>query len=207
MKYNQIPADLFKTIQTGAGFLCKSFDIFTGEATGIVGATTGGFTISLTPNTTDYGEDIDNVKKNTYQLKRIEDYEAKMSGTFVSVSKTAVKLLIGGVSETQETPQPGVQGPVYNSVTRLSPNASYNTSEAFNDFSTLWWVGDYSDDNNSDDGKYLAVRMDNCINTSGFNLKTTDKEKGQFSFEFLAHYSLENDRIPFTLFMVENTNG
>jgi hypothetical protein len=203
MKYNQIPPDLFKTIQTGAGFICKNFNVFTGEATGYLGATTGGLTISITPNTKDYGEDIDNVKKNTFQLKRIDDYEAKMSGTFVSASKATHKSLLGSVTETTETPPSGTTGAAYNSVTRLSPNVNYDDS----DFETLWWVGDYTDDNNSTDGKYLAVRMDNCINTSGFSLKTTDKEKGQFSFEYLAHYSLVSDNIPFAIFMVENNDG
>lgn len=205
MKFTQVDTNVLKQIQFNAGVLCTSFDIFTGEITGIIGATSGGISASIIPTTTDYGEDIDNVKKNTYELKRIDSWEAKISGTFVAASKAAIKKLLASVTETTETPTSSVTSPTYSTVQKLSPNDQFVTTSGSSDFGTVWWVGDYSDDNSSTSGKYIAIKLDNTINTAGFTLKTADKAKGQFSFEFLAHYSLNSDNIPFTVYIVENT--
>ena len=207
MKFTQTDPNVLKQIQFNAGVLCSSYNIFTGEISDIIGATSGGISISIAPATTDYGEDIDNVKKNTYELKRIDSWEAKFSGTFVAASKAAVKRLLASVTETTETPASGVQSPAYSAVQRLTPNDAFAITSGSSDFETIWWIGDYSDDNNPNDGKFIAVRLDNTINTTGFVLKTADKAKGQFSFEFLAHYSLNSDAIPFAVFIVENTSS
>lgn len=201
MKYTQVDSNVLKQIQFNAGVLCSNFNIFTGEITGIIGATSGGISASIIPATTDYGEDIDNVKKNTYELKRIDSWEAKISGTFVAASKAAIKTLLASVTETTETPASGGTSPTYAAVQRLNPNDQFSTSN----FETIWWVGDYSDDNNSTSGKFIAIKLENALNTAGFTLKTADKAKGQFSFEFLAHYSLDSDSIPFAVYIVENT--
>lgn len=206
MKYTQVDPNVLKTIQLNAGVLCSHFNMFTGEVTGIIGATSGGVSVSIIPTITDYGEDIDNVKKNTYELKRIDSWEAKISGTFVAASKSAIKTLLGSVTESTETPESGVSSPTYAAVQKLTPNAEFSTVEGSSDFKTVWWVGDYSDDNNDTSGKYLAVRLDHALNTAGFTLKTADKAKGQFSFEFLAHYSLTSSAIPFYVYIVENTS-
>ena len=109
------------------------------------------------------------------------------------------------LKSVSETPTSGVSSPTYSAVQRLSPNDQFVTTVGSSDFGTIWWVGDYSDDNSSTSGKYIAIRFDNTINTAGFTLKTADKAKGQFSFEFLAHYSLNSDNIPFAVYIVENT--
>lgn len=205
MKYTQVDSNVLKQIQFNAGVLCSNFNIFTGEVSGIIGATTGGISVSIIPTTTDYGEDIDNVKKNTYELKRIDSWEAKISGTLVAASKAAIKKLLASTTETTETPSSGVTSPTYPAVQRLDPNNEFATTSGSSDFETIWWVGDYSDDNNAVDGKYIAIKLENAINTAGFTIKTADKAKGQFSFEFLAHYSLNSDRIPFAVYIVENT--
>lgn len=205
MKYTQVDTNVLKQIQFNAGVLCSQFNIFTGEITGIIGATSGGISASIVPATTDYGEDIDNMKKNTYELKRIDSWEAKISGTFVAASKAAIKTLLASVTETTETPASGVTSPTYAAVQRLDPNDQFATAAGSSDFGTVWWVGDYSDDNNSTSGKFIAIKLEHALNTAGFTLKTADKAKGQFSFEFLAHYSLNSDSIPFAVYIVENT--
>lgn len=205
MKFTQVDSNVLKQIQFNAGVLCEQFNLFTGEITGIIGATSGGISASIVPNTTDYGDDIDNVKKNTYELKRIDSWEAKISGTFVAASKNAIKRLLASVTETTQTPASGVTTPTYSAVQVLTPNSEFNTASGTSDFKTIWWVGDYSDDNSAATGKFIAIRLDNTINTSGLVLKTANKAKGQFSFEFLAHYSLSSDTIPFAVFIVENT--
>lgn len=198
MKYTKVSADVINGIQLNAGIICEEFNPLTGQYQSIIGATTGGITASIVPTTSDFGEDIDNMKKNTFQLKRINSWEAKMSGTFVAATKETIKKLIGTVTEETVTPESGA--PATYEPKRLNPNEQYNGS----DFDTIWWVGDYTTDNSESTGKYIAIRLDNAVNTAGFSIKTTDRAKGQFSFEFLAHYSLTSDAIPFAVFIVEN---
>ena len=198
MKYTKVSADVINGIQLNAGIICEEFNPLTGQYQSIIGATTGGITASIVPTTSDFGEDIDNMKKNTFQLKRIDSWEARMSGTFVAATKETIKKLIGTVTEETVTPESGA--PATYEPKRLNPNEQYNES----DFDTIWWVGDYTTDNSESTGKYIAIRLDNAVNTAGFSIKTTDRAKGQFSFEFLAHYSLMSDAIPFAVFIVEN---
>lgn len=195
MKYTKVSADVINGIQLNAGILCEGFDLTTGEYTNIIGATTGGITASVVPTTSDFGEDIDNMKKNTYQLKRIDSWEARISGTFVSVGKNAIKKLIGA----NDLFEAEAQGATYKSISFL-PREQYVSAE----FSTIWWVGDYTTNNTEANGKYIAIRLDHAVNTAGFSIKTTDRAKGQFSFEFLAHYDLTSNNIPFEVAIAEN---
>lgn len=202
MKYTQVDNDIFKQIQFNAGVLCKNFNFFTGEVSDIIGATTGGISVAITPSTTDYGEDIDNVKKNTYQLKKIDSWEAKFSGTFVAAGQATIKRLLAAADASTPSAPSGTTAAY--TPTLLTPRAEFNIGPG-EDFTTVWWVGDYTDDNSDSTGKFIAIRLDSALNTAGFSLKTSDKAKGQFSFEFLAHYSLTNDAIPFAVYVVENT--
>ena len=70
------------------------------------------------------------------------------------------------------------------------------------DFDDLWWIGDYSDKNGSTNGGFVAVHMMNALSTGGFQIKTGDKAKGNFSFEFTAHYSINSqDTVPFEVYV------
>ena len=93
MKFTQIPADTFKQIVLNAGILLKSFTPNTGtfSASDIVGATTGGITFEATPTFSDFGEDIDNCPKNTMELKKLDSWEVKMSGTYVTLTAEIAK--------------------------------------------------------------------------------------------------------------------
>ena len=92
MKFTQIPANTFKKLELNAGVLATSFSIFpsTGEGTlkreYIIGATSGGITVTAVPTFSDFGEDIDNCPKNTKEMKRITAWDIKASGTFVTFS-------------------------------------------------------------------------------------------------------------------------
>ena len=93
MKYTQVPSDLFKKIQINAGIIVSAFDPETGAitATNILMATSGGCSFSAEPSFTDFGEDIDNVPKNTMELKEIESIEVKLSGTAVTMDTAQAK--------------------------------------------------------------------------------------------------------------------
>lgn len=191
-KFKQIPTDTFKKLQLDAGILTTEFDPATGEltASNIVGATSGGVSFEATPSFTDFGEDIDNCPKNTKELKRLDSWEAKMSGTFVTMDTNVAKSVVGTADIASDDP------------TKIVPRNSVDIS----DFKDLWWVGDYSDVNEdgTSAGKagFIAIRLINALSTGGFKIQSGDKAKGTFSFEYTGHYSIDHiDTVPFELYI------
>ena len=191
-KFTQIPTDTFKKLQLGAGILTTEFDPATGEltASNIIGATSGGVSFEATPSFTDFGEDIDNCPKNTKELKKLDSWEAKMSGSFVTMDTNVATSVIGIAAVASDDPA------------KVVPR---NFVEA-QDFKNIWWVGDYSDINEdgSSAGKagFIAIKLINALSTGGFKIQSGDKAKGTFGFEYTGHYSSENiDTVPFELYI------
>ena len=176
MKYTKIPENTFQNIQLNAGVLLSSFTPSSATVSdeAIIGATTGGINFTATPTYIDFGEDIDNCPKNMKELKKLDSWEAKCSGTFVTIDTAVAKSLIGaadiGTSDT----------------TKVTPRNDLAQS----DFDDIWIVGDYSDKNGDTNGGFIAIHMMNALSTGGFQIKTEDKAKGQFAFEYTAHYSM-----------------
>ena len=197
-KFTQIPTDTFKKLQLGAGILTAKFDPATGAltASNIIGATSGGVAFEATPSFTDFGEDIDNCPKNTKELKRLDSWEAKMSGSFVTMDTNVATSVIGTAA---------VAG---SDQTKVVPRNSVDAK----DFEDIWWVGDYSDVNEdgSSTGKagFIAIRLINALSTGGFKIQSGDKAKGTFEFEYTGHYSLENiNTVPFELYIHAGSAG
>jgi len=192
MKFTKIPSDAFQKLQINAGILTTDFTPSTGEvgADGQIGATTGGVNFAATPTYKDYGEDIDNCPKNMKEFKRQDMVEAKMSGTFINADTKTAKMLCGAADiDTSDT-------------TKVVPRMDLKDS----DFTDLWLVGDYSDKNGAKNGGFIAIHMLNALSTGGFQLKTADKAKGQFAFEFTAHYSLAaQDKVPYEIYIKAGT--
>ena len=192
MKFTKIPSDAFQKLQINAGILTTDFTPSTGEvgAAGQIGATTGGVNFTATPTFTDFGEDIDNCPKNMKEFKRQDMVEAKMSGTFINADTKTAKLLCGAADiDASDT-------------TTVVPRTDLKDS----DFTDIWLVGDYSDKNGAKNGGFIAIHMLNALSTGGFQLKTADKAKGQFAFEFTAHYSLaEQDKVPYEIYIKAGT--
>lgn len=191
-KFTQIPTDTFKKLQLGAGILTTEFDPATGKltASNIIGATSGGVSFEATPSFTDFGEDIDNCPKNTKELKKLDSWEAKMSGSFVTMDTNVATSVIGTAAVAS------------NDSTKVVPR---NSVEA-KDFKNIWWVGDYSDINEdgSSAGKagFIAIKLINALSTGGFKIQSGDKAKGTFEFEYTGHYSSENiDTVPFEIYI------
>lgn len=191
-KFTQIPTDTFKKIQLGAGILTTGFDPATGEltASNIIGATSGGVSFEATPSFSDFGEDIDNCPKNTKELKVLDSWEAKMSGSFVTMDTNAAVSVIGTAT---------VAGDNQNKVV---PRNSVGAG----DFKDIWWVGDYSDINEdgSSAGKagFIAIKLINALSTGGFKIQSGNKAKGTFEFEYTGHYSIEDiDTVPFEVYI------
>ena len=192
MKFTQIPTNTFKELQLNAGILTSNFTPATGtvESNTILGATSGGINFTATPSYTDLGDDIDNCPKNMMELKKLDSWEAKISGTFLTVNTAQAKSQlaaadVGGSDTTKVTPRNDV---------------------APTDFDDIWWIGDYSDKNGATNGGYIAIHMMNALSTGGFQIQSGDKAKGQFAFEYTAHYSMDAaDTVPFEIYIKAGT--
>jgi hypothetical protein len=199
LKYTQIPENTFEKLQLNAGVICSKFDTSTGEITDIVGATTGGNRFSATPSFTDFGEDIDNCPKNTAELKMLDSWEIKMTGTFVTVTGANVATL-AAAADSKTT----------DGDTTLHAITLRDELKA-SDFKELWWVGDYSavneDGDSGDKAGFIAIKMSNTLSTGGFAIQSTDKSKGQFAFEFTAHYSIKAQHtVPCEIYVRESAS-
>lgn len=186
MKYTQIPSTAFKNIQLNAGILVDAFTPSTGVIGNLLGATSGGVNFTDTVEYKDFGEDIDNCPKNMLELKKLDKHEVKMTGTFVTINAATAKWL-AGAADVDDIDS-----------THIIPRNDILAS----DFKDIWWIGDYSDDNTGDNAGFVAIHMLNALNTGGFQIQTTDKEKGKFAFEFMGHYSMEaQDTVPYEIFV------
>ena len=190
MRYTKISPNTFAELQLNAGILLSDFDPETGEfalETDILGATTGGMTISCVPTYSDFGEDIDNCPKNMMELKQLDNWECTIGGTFLNVSADVVKLALGA-ADIDET-----------NANKITPRR--DVTEA--DFTDVWWVGDYSDKNGEEKGGYIAVHLMNALSTGGFSLRSGDKAKGQFDVTFTGHVSMDvQDVVPMEFYVV-----
>ncbi len=180
MKFTQIPTDAFAKLQLNAGVLVSGADGFnpsTGTLTtsNIIGATSGGVEVTCVPSYIDFGENVDNCPKNMMELKKLENWECKISGTFLTVSTSTVKLMLGAAD---------IDG---SDTTKVTPRNDLSEE----DFNDIWFVGDYSDKNGAENGGFIAIHLLNALSTGGFSLQTSDKEKGQFAVEFTGHVSME----------------
>ena len=192
MKFTKIPSDAFQKLQINAGILTTDFTPSTGVigVAGQIGATTGGVSFTATPTYSDYGEALDNCPNNMKELKKLESWEATISGTFVNADTAIAKMLVGAADiGTPDT-------------TKITPRNDVLDS----DFETIWLVGDYSDKNGETNGGFIAIKLINALSTGGFQIQTADKAKGQFAFTFTGHYSMDaQDTPPFEIYIKAGT--
>lgn len=190
MKFTKIPQDTFRQLQLNAGVIMADFKPETSEVKNedILGATTGGVNFSASPDFVDFGEDIDNCPKNMKELKQLDQWTVTMSGSFVTTDEKAIKRLVGAADIADDG--------------HVVPRRDLNLE----DFQDLWWVGDYGEDSSEETGGYIAIHMMNALSTGGFQIQSTDKGKGQFSFEFTGHFSMDaQDKVPFEIFIKDTT--
>lgn len=192
MKFTQIPSDAFEHIQLNAGILVDSFTPATGTIGNILGATSGGVQFQDNITYKDFGEDIDNCPKNTLELKKLESHDVTLGGTFVTLSASTAKTLVAAADIDQSDE------------THIIPRNDVLTT----DFKTLWWIGDYSDANTGDNAGFVAIKLKNALNTGGFQIQSTDKDKGKFAFTFTGHYSIANqDDVPYEVYIKEGNSS
>lgn len=191
MKYTRVPTNTMQAIQPNAGIVVDSFTPATGAIGNILGATGGGVEFDPHPNFIDRGDGIDNMPKNTWQMKDIDYFEPHLTGTFKTMEATLAKLMQGGATLDGKHIVPG------NKLTQAH-------------FHDCWLICDYGDKNieseAGDTAGFIAIHLKNAMNVLGFRLKTNDKGKGDFQFDFQAHYDIENiDDVPFEFYVQEGT--
>lgn len=187
-EFTQVRATAFEEIQMNAGIVLDEFTPATGVKGNIIGVTTGGLTFNSNPEYEDFGEDMDNVPPNTWQLKRVRYYDPALSGNWVTITAAEAKRLsgAGALSGTKITP-------------------SHELTE--DDFDDIWIVGDYSDKNNgAATAGYVAIHLMNALNTGGMQWTTTKDGKGQFAFDYHGHYDLTDiDTVPYEIYVKAGT--
>ena len=190
MKFTQIPSDTFSQLQLNAGIVVDGFTPATGVIGNIIGATSGGVNFKATPNFVDFGEDIDNTPNNTKDLKKINYYDVSMTGTLVTVTAAVARMLTGAAS---------IDG---SDATHIVPRHELQSS----DFDDVWWIGDYSNQNNSVHGGFIAIHLMNALSTEGFQIQSNDDGKGTVPFTFTGHYSIDDpDSVPFEIYVQAGT--
>ena len=123
MKFSKIASDTYEKLQLGAGVFLTTFTPTTGtfEDSAIFGATDGGVSFSATPTFKDLADGIDNATLNLKELKRIDSWEVKMSGTLKTIDTTVAKSLLGAG-------------------TVATNKVTANAELAGSDFADLWWL-------------------------------------------------------------------
>ena len=175
--------------------LASEFTPATGtvEDTDIIGATSGGVAFAAVPSFTDFGEDIDNCPKNTMELKRLDQWEVTISGSFVTVDTKVAEMMVGLAD---------IDG---SDTTKVVPRVDIDLDKDFRD---IWWIGDYSDVNTGDSAGFLAIHLKNALSSGGFNLQSSDRGKGMFEFEFTGHFSMAaQEDVPFEIYAKAGTAG
>ena len=185
MEFTKLPANAWEQIQINAGIMVKSFDPETREIDGALAATESGFEFNPNPEYEDFGEDLDNVPPNTWQLKRLKGCDPTISATFKTMTGTLAAMLAGAADLAGEG--------------RIVPRSALKEA----DFQDVWVVGDYSKHNNGRQAGFIAVRLKRALNTAGFQWKTQKDGKGSFAVEFHGHYDLNDlDEVPFEIYVV-----
>lgn len=208
-RFTQIQMGAFEKIQINAGVILKEFlkfgedgsitkpDASHFDKSNIIGVTSGGISFASNPEFVDFGEDMDNVPPNTWQLKRVTSYNPVLSGTMVTLDTSLAEYMMG--VKSSQVKESDTNEPTTNNskISRFHPMALGKNS-----FQNLWFVGDYTTDNNALNGNFIAIHLKSALSTGGFQWQSTKDGKGQFAFEFTGHYDLNNpDNAPFDLYL------
>ena len=190
MKFTQMPTDAFEKLQLNAGILVDEFTPATGVIGNLLGATSGGIQFNSNPSYSDFGEDVDNCPANMLELKHLDGYDPTMSGTFLTCTPAIIKDLVASADvDVTDT-------------TKVVPRNELLAT----DFKDLWWIGDYSDKNTGSTAGFLAIHLINALNQSGFQIQSGKNAKGQMSFEYHGHYSMDAQSVvPFEIFCKAGT--
>ena len=183
----RISADAADKMQVNAGLLLNEFDIANPvepDDSAIVTETTGDFSITCTPETTDFFEDVNNAPVNTMEGKRITGWTCGLSVTALSVTEEMIKTALGAYEVDEDG--------------GIRPRSTYKVE----DFKSLYWIGDMIDEN-----KLFVVAMDNTVSTAGLSFTATNNGKGGIALELTPHTSIaEQHKVPMAFYILEKVD-
>ena len=187
-EFTQVRATAFEEIQMNAGIVLDDFNPATGVKGNIIGVTSGGLSFNSNPEYEDFGEDMDNVPANTWQLKRVRSYDPALSGNWVTITAAEAKRMNGAGTLSGN---------------KIPPSHELKES----DFDDIWVVGDYSDKNSgATTAGFVAIHIMNALNTGGMQWQTTKDGKGQFAFDYHGHYDMTDiDTVPYEIYVKAGT--
>lgn len=184
----KISADAANNIQVEAGLLLNAFDVTNPTEPAdadIISATTGDFTITATPQTQDFFEDVNNAPTNSKEGLRITGWDCGLSVGVLEIKDATLKLALGAY----ETREDG----------GIAPRSQY----AMSDFQKLYWIGDMVDED-----ALLCVAMDDTVNTNGISLTTSKNGKGNLSLELKPYASFSNPTVvPMAFYILQKASG
>lgn len=185
---NTVTEEFAKNVQVDAGLLVNSFDptnvrMPTDEE--IISATTGDFTINLTPTTNDFFADVNGAPADTMEGKRIESWAGSLAITLLEITETNLKLALGAAGVTED----GLG---------VTARRQYQTS----DFKGVYWMGDMVEE-----GKVLVVALDNAVSTGGVSFTSTKNGKGKLAVTLTPHASTRNpQKVPMAFYILEKVD-
>lgn len=187
-KAKKVAADAAQNIQVDAGLILSSYDVTNPVEpadSDIVCATTGDITLTATPDTSDFLEDVNNAPKNTMEGKRITGWQCGLTCTCLEITAETLALSLGA-SKT-------------NANGGVTPRDQYEIS----DFKSLYWIGDMVDED-----ALFVVKMDNTVSTGGLSFTATNNGKGQLALTLTPHASLADvTKIPMEFYVLEKVDS
>lgn len=187
-KATRISADAAEKMQVNAGLLLNQFDVANPvepSDADIVCETTGDFSITCTPETSDLFDGVNNAPLNTKEGKRITGWTCSLGITAISITEDTLALSLGA---SQVEADGGIR-----------PRAQYEVD----DFKSLYWIGDMVDEN-----KLFAVVMDNTVSTGGLSFTSTNNGKGGLALSLAPHASIkEAYKVPMAFYILEKVEG
>lgn len=170
-----ITADTPKSIAFGAGTIHKNLKYTTNAwnfDNSIIGATSGGSKMTITPEITDI--EVDGAWVKVKGLAKKTGETATMEINFIELSSDIMKSATLGADGT-------------------SADTTYNLIESKADIVT----GDYFDNiafvGMTLEGKKIIVVMDNALCTSGMEIEGKNKEAGVIALTFECHAAIDGD--------------
>lgn len=186
----KISSTAFQNMELEAGMMLTAFNPASpAEPTDdeIVCATTGGLTITCTPTYTDFGEDVDNCPNNMLEYKHLDSWECTIAGTALDMSPTMLAEFLGAAS---------VDGTDSTKVTLDGPGMVASAR-----FKDRWWAGETAG------GGIVAVHLKNALCTSGLSLTTSKSGKGNLSFTYTGHVSVDaQDEMPMEFYATTSSS-
>lgn len=180
----KITADAAEKMQVNAGLLLNNFDVANPVEPAdadIVCETTGDFSITCTPETQDFFEDVNNAPTNTLEGKRITGWTCGLGVTALSITEDTLALSLGAYESTDDG--------------GIRPRKTYNVE----DFTGLYWIGDMIDEN-----KLFAIVMDDTVSTGGLSFTSTNNGKGGLALTLMPHSTITNiEKVPMAFYILE----